>query len=435
MFGKRIVKVVPSKKDVAFEKQLRRAIACDEFILQYQPQAALATGRVAALEALIRWKSPELGLIPPAEFLPIAERSDLIQEIGECVIKKVCTQLKFWQATYNFSIPVAINFATHHVSERHVSRLEALLRQHDIDPKYIELELTEDATMSNPDDSIALMRRLKKVGVSLAIDDFGLGYSNLGYLKRFPVDKLKIDLQFTQGLIDSVQDRAVTAAIIRLGNNLGMRTVAESVEREGQLRFLLDEGCDAMQGYYFAPALSADVIPEFLLSKTRLDLSALRRRPYSRRLLLISDDQHTISGFQKLAESEFFDLLTVSNASDAYNMLACQDVNVVVSDVTINESNNLEVLESVRSLHPDVIRVLASGSDSQGCLSDWINRSHPYKHIVTKPWDLDQAAETLQQSFRQYEADTVLRADTQMQRAHGVDINRCRIETQAQGVQ
>ena len=430
MFGKRTIKVVPSSKDVAFEKQLRRAIECDEFILQYQPQAALATGRVATLEALIRWNSPELGLVPPGEFLPVAERSDLIQEIGEWVIEKVCAQLEFWRKEYNLCIPVAINFATHHVSEKHVSRLEALLRQYDIEPKYIELELTEDATMSDPDASIALMRRLKKAGVSLAIDDFGLGYSNLGYLKRFPVDKLKIDLQFTQGLVDSVEDRAVTAAIIRLGNNLGMRTVAESVEREGQLRFLLDEGCDAMQGYYFAPALSADVIPEFLLSGTRLDLSALRRRPYSRRLLLISDNQQAISGFQRLAESEGFDLLTANNASDAYDRLACEDVNVVVSDMTTAASNNLGVLESVRKLHPDVVRVLAGDSDNRDCLSDWINRAHPYKHVVTSPWNPDKVARALQQSFRQYEADTLLRADTQMQRAHGYDINRWRAEAQ-----
>lgn len=426
MSDKPTVKAVPSNKHTVSEKQLRRALERDEFILQYQPQAALATGRVATLEALIRWKSPELGLVPPGEFIPVAEQSDLIQEIGEWVIEKVCAQLKYWRKEYNLSIPIAVNFATHHVSEKHVSRLEALLRQYDIEPKYIELELTENATMANPDASIALMRRLKKVGVSLAIDDFGLGYSNLGYLKLFPVDKLKIDLQFTQGLIDSVEDRAVTAAIIRLGNNLGMRTVAESVEREGQLRFLLDEGCDAMQGYYFSPALSADVIPEFLLSGSSLNVSALRRRPYSRRLLLISDDQQAISGFEMLAETEGFDLLTVDNASDAYEMLACKDVNVVVGDVNIKGSNNLGVLESVRKLHPDVIRVLASDSGSQDSLSDCINRAHPYKHIVTQPWNLDKVAKTVQQSFRQYEVDTLLRADTQKQRDHGEDINRWR---------
>lgn len=426
MFGKRIIKAVPSKKDIALEKQLRRAIECDEFILEYQPQAALATGRVATLEALIRWNAPELGLIPPGDFLPLAERSDLIQEIGEYVIEKVCAQLKFWQKEYDLFIPVAINFATHHVSERHVSRLEALLRQYDVEPKYIELELTEDATMSNPEESIALMRRLKKSGVSLAIDNFGVGYSNLGYLKRFPVDKLKIDLQFTEGLIDSVEDRAVTAAIIRLGNDLGMRTVAERVEQEGQLRFLLDQGCDAMQGYYFAPALSADVIPDFLLGGTRLDVSALRRRPYSRRLLLLSDDQAAISAFQAVATSEGFDLLTASSVDEASNVLACKDVNVVVSDVSIKASNNLGLLESIRWLHPDMVRVLASVSDSQDCVSDWINRTHPYKHIVTKPWAQNEVAKTLQEAFRHYELNTLLRADTEMQRAHGYDISRCR---------
>lgn len=428
MFNRHTTKPGPSNNSAELKKQLRRAIQRDEFFLQYQPQAALATGRVAALEALIRWNSPELGLVSPDSFIPVAEQSDLIQEIGEWVMEKACSQLKIWREEYNLCIPVAINFATHHVSEKHVSRLEALLRQYDIEPKYIELELTEDATMSNPEASIALMQRLKKTGVSLAIDDFGLGYSNLGYLKRFPVDKLKIDLQFTQGLIDSVEDRAVTAAIIRLGNNLGMRTVAESVEREGQLRFLLDEDCDAMQGYYFAPALSADVIPEFLSIGSRLDIGALRRRPYSRRLLLISDDQPVIAGFHRLAELEGFDLLSVNNASAAYNILACEDVSVVVSDVNINGSNGVAVLGEVGKLHPTVVRVLASDGEDSDSLPEWINQAHPYKYIHTKPWNLDRVAEILRQTFRRYETDTLQRGYTRAQLSHRDDIDRWRAD-------
>eukprot|EP01034_Spumella_vulgaris_P047537 gene47537-biopygen37191 len=236
---------------VKLEQGLMRALQRDEFVLHYQPQVDLASGKVVGLEALLRWQSPELGLVPPMQFIPVAEESNLITAIGGWVLDKVCATLRGWIDSGVPVVPVAVNVAAAQFAQQGTQDMEAVVRgvlaRYSLEPGLIELELTESMSMVDPEASIALMHRLKAIGITMSIDDFGTGYSNLSYLKRFPVDKLKIDQSFTRGAASDPEDRSIVTAVIRLAHSLGLRAIAEGVETERQLQLLArqDFGCEA----------------------------------------------------------------------------------------------------------------------------------------------------------------------------------------------
>lgn len=385
---------------VALEKQLRGAVERDEFVLHYQPQVDLVSGRIIALEALIRWDSPKMGLLSPDAFIPVAEKSKLIQAIGEWVVNAACEQIGAWRGSAAAGIPIAINLASTQITSGFVDALMEIVRRHGIETKSMEFELTETMSMTDPETTIALMNRMKERGVSLAIDDFGTGYSNLSYLRRFPVDKLKIDKLFTGGLIDSPEDRSIVSSVIRLTHSLGMRAVAEGVENEGQLRYLVQEGCDAIQGYHFCRPLPAAEIADFLQSKP--DLAAISEQPYRRRALLVDDDEAVFASFRPLADVSGFELITASDAGSAYEILACQDVGVVICDVRLPGESGITLLESVRKMYPRIIRIMITGYGSYKNLEEGINRAHAHKYVA-KPWDPDDVMGVLNESFRLYE--------------------------------
>jgi diguanylate cyclase (GGDEF)-like protein/PAS domain S-box-containing protein len=250
---------------VTLEQGLLRALQRDEFVLHYQPQVNMRTGKVVGMEALLRWESPELGLVPPMEFIPVAEESNLIISIGNWVLEKTCATLRHWLNTGVPVVPVAINVAASQFSNQDLEKqVRDALERHRIHPHLIELELTESLSMDNPEGTIELMYRLKDIGVAMSIDDFGTGYSNLSYLKRFPVDKLKIDKSFTSGLTRDPEDRSIVTAVIRLAHSLGLRAIAEGVETGGQLELLAREGCDELQGYLFSKPLTEAMAVQFL---------------------------------------------------------------------------------------------------------------------------------------------------------------------------
>ncbi|SFU28367.1 putative bifunctional diguanylate cyclase/phosphodiesterase [Pseudoduganella namucuonensis] len=262
---------------VTLERGLLRALERDEFVLHYQPQVDLASGRIVGLEALLRWQSPELGLVPPMQFIPVAEESNLITAIGTWVLDKACATLRAWRDAGLPVVPVAVNVAASQFAHQDLeATLRGVLEKHGVDPALIEFELTESLSMEDPEASIAMMHRLKAIGIAMAIDDFGTGYSNLSYLKRFPVDKLKIDQSFTRGLVNDAEDRSIVTAVIRLAHSLGLRTIAEGVETEGQLRLLAAQGCDEIQGYYFSRPLPEAGIVAMLRDGVTMTLDVLR---------------------------------------------------------------------------------------------------------------------------------------------------------------
>ena len=245
------------------ESYLRQAIQNDELSLVFQPQVSLQTGKPTAVEALIRWNSPALGAVPPDRFIPIAEQSGLIEEIGKWVFRRGCEQLKAW-LTRGYELKLSVNVSLRQFRRSDFAAFVAdMLGQCGIDPSRLDIEITERVTMSLPSANSALAR-LRELGVTVSVDDFGTGYSSLSYIKDLPVDRLKIDRSFIRDLSTSEKDRAIVETIVAIGNRLGLAVIAEGVETEEQIRFIRDRGCDEAQGYYVCRPMPADLIEAWL---------------------------------------------------------------------------------------------------------------------------------------------------------------------------
>jgi len=254
-----------SARTLLLEGALRRALERNQLFLHYQPQLSLQTGRVTGLEALLRWSHPELGMVSPAEFIPIAEKSGLILPIGEWVLRTAALQLSTWINSGLEPVIMAVNLSA--VQFRHPNFPElvrSILDDADLSPEYLELELTEGVASDNPKGAIAIMDDLHALGVRMSIDDFGTGYSSLSYLKRFPVYKLKIDQSFVRDITVDSEDKAIVSAIISMAGSLGLQTIAEGVETIEQLDFLRTQGCDEVQGYFCSRPLAALTCENYL---------------------------------------------------------------------------------------------------------------------------------------------------------------------------
>jgi diguanylate cyclase (GGDEF)-like protein len=252
------------------QKELRSAIARSEFELVYQPQVDLRTGRLFAVEALIRWPNPMRGMVPPAKFIPIAEETGLIVPIGDWVLREACRQNKSWQDAGLPPMAICVNVSARQFKEKNwVRRVASTLGETGLDARYLELELTESLIMQDVEQAIATMRELQILGVQLSIDDFGTGYSSLAALKRFPVARLKIDKSFIDDIPDDENDKAVAGAVISLGQKLNLRVIAEGVETEAQVAFLRENNCDEMQGYYFSKPLPASDLEKLIRARSQ----------------------------------------------------------------------------------------------------------------------------------------------------------------------
>jgi diguanylate cyclase (GGDEF)-like protein/PAS domain S-box-containing protein len=242
------------------ESQLRQALERGEFLLHYQPKLDLASGSISGFEALLRWNHPQRGLVPPLEFISILEDTGLIIPVGDWVIAEVCRQLRAWEAAGLLAPPVAINLSARQLQQADLAAgIERIVLAAGVDPTLLEFELTESMLMTNPEAAVAILSRIKALGMRLSVDDFGTGYSSLAYLKRFPLDALKIDRTFVRDLPDDPDDAAITKAVIRLAHSLNLKVVAEGVENIAQLRELEKYDCDEIQGYYVGrPQPAAD---------------------------------------------------------------------------------------------------------------------------------------------------------------------------------
>src|SRR5476649_1562505 len=234
------------------ENALRRAVETNAFSVHYQPKVELAGGQICALEALLRWERPGYGAVSPAIFVPILESLGLIVPVGRWVIDTVCQQIAVWQRGLIGAVEVSVNVSGHQLIEGDlIADIERTLRQNGVAPHWLEVELTEGSLMENTQHTIASLQRLRNLGVKISIDDFGTGYSSLAYLRRFPIDTLKIDIAFIREVTSNPDDAAVVDAIIAMAHSLRMDVVAEGVETAGQLAYLGRHRCDQVQGYYF----------------------------------------------------------------------------------------------------------------------------------------------------------------------------------------
>jgi diguanylate cyclase (GGDEF)-like protein len=242
----------------SLEGQLRYALERQELLLHYQPKVNLKTGAITSVEALVRWQHPERGLLLPGQFLTIAEDTGMIVAIGQWVLREACRQTREWLDAGLSAVPVAVNISSLEFRNEQFSEgVQVALKDSRLDPRYLELELTESVLMRHAESAAFALVKLKAVGVRLALDDFGTGFSSLSYLTRFPIDALKLDQSFVHDIIANADDAIVIAAVIDMGNSLKHRVIAEGVETMEQLAFLQAHGCEEGQGYYFSRPVAA----------------------------------------------------------------------------------------------------------------------------------------------------------------------------------
>lgn len=387
---------------MALGGRMRDALVRGEFLLHYQPQVNAQDGALTAVEALVRWNSPEFGLLPPRRFVPIAEDSGMILQLGAWVLRSACRQLRTWMDAGLGGFLVSVNVSAAQLQRPNfVEDVRRIIEETGIDPGMLELELTESVLMGNADRAVAQMLELKRLGMRLALDDFGMGYSSLSYLRRFPIDKLKIDQSFITDIVQEGNDAALVRAMIAMGHHLGLRVVAEGVETAAQVGYLRRSHCDEFQGHYFARALPASEIPD-LVRKRYLLPTTQSDDPQARTLLILDDEENIRRSLLRLLRRDGYHILEAANAAEAFELLATHRVQVILSDQRMPGMSGTEFLSQVKEMYPDTVRMVLSGFTDLSSVTEAINRGAIYK-FLTKPWDDEALRAQVLEAFRRYE--------------------------------
>ncbi len=265
---------------MVIERHLRHALELGQLEMHYQPQVELTNGRIIGVEALLRWHSPNLGTVSPSRFIPLAEETGLIVPIGEWVLKTCCEQNKAWQDAGLTPLTISVNISARQLQKKDLAGdIASILRESGLKPRFLELEIVESMVMKDVESAMVIMTELKSLGIQLAMDDFGTGYSSLSYLKRFPFDRLKIDLSFVRDILSDPESASIARTIIAMAHNLNLRAIAEGVETKEQLEYLRLHGCDEIQGYYVSRPVNAQEFEALLRKDQLLQLPAKIRSP------------------------------------------------------------------------------------------------------------------------------------------------------------
>ena len=388
-----------ANRRLLLEGLLRRALNNNEFEMHYQPQISLESGTINGAEALIRWTTPDLGRVSPAEFIPIAEECGLIESIGAWALSSVCAQVREWQQQGYPQIRVAVNLSTRQFRDANLVRMvEDAIRQNDIPASLIELEITESSLIHDLESAVETCRALKRIGVRLSLDDFGTGYSSLSYVSRLPFDKLKVDQAFVSDITQNPANAAIATAAIAMARGLNLSVLAEGVETEAQAIFLRGRHCDAIQGYLFSPPLPADEFAHLIMSNKRLRLSEQSTKS-DLTLLAVDDEPSILNTLVRLFRHENFQVLTARDPETAFDLLARHKVQVIISDQRMPGMTGTEFLARARLLYPNTARIVLSGYTELETVMHAINRGAVYK-FLTKPWDDDELRELVREAFR-----------------------------------
>lgn len=318
---------------LALETALRHALRDEQFELRYQPQIDLKHGRIVGVEALLRWRHPTLGDIPPDRFIPIAEETGLIVAIGDWVLRCAIEQAAAWQRAGLPPLRMAVNLSARQLLQPDLARrIEGLLSAVRLDPRLFGVEITESMLIVNFNQAAEHLQALRALGVEVSLDDFGTGYSSLAYLRRLPVDVVKIDRSLVPDVAAPADDVSVTRAIITMAHRLQMKVLAEGVESEGQVALLAANQCDQMQGYWFSAAVTAAKIETMLLEGRQVDPALLGRRSEQRTLLLVCNDERIVEALRRHLPTEGWQVLDATTAEQAQEFMARQRVDAVLSD-------------------------------------------------------------------------------------------------------
>jgi diguanylate cyclase (GGDEF)-like protein len=368
---------------------LREALAAGKLQVHYQPQVDLVTGSICAVEALVRWNR-DGEAVPPSTIISVAEECGLIGELGDWILRTACVQVAQWHALGFNALRVAVNLSARQLAMHGLeASIVRALSDSGLPPDCLDLELTESLLMENIDRARYSLLALKQLGVRLCLDDFGTGYSSLAILRRLPIDVLKIDGSFLTDVPESETSAAMVNAIITMGHSLGMRVLAEKVERESQCDFLSRHMCDKIQGFYVSQAIPADAMLELLHAGAGLAPHLLRFNRTQPTLLLVDDEPSILSSLKRLLRNEGYRILTANSGSEGLDVLAQYPVDVIVSDQRMPGMTGVEFLRAVRQLYPDTVRIVLSGFTELQTVTDAVNAGAIYK-FLTKPWDDEQ---------------------------------------------
>lgn len=372
------------------ETSLRYAMDRDELVLHFQPKVNLSDGRVSGMEALLRWQPPGKDMVLPALFIPTLESTGLIVPAGDWVLRKVCSQLKAWNSAGLEMSPVSINISPRQLQQaRYAESIKRILVESGVESKYIKFEISETTLMRNPEEVAAILTTLSQLGIVLSIDEFGRGYSSLGYLKRFPLSELKIDRSFIQEVETNADSAAIVVAAIDLAHKFGLKVAAEGIETAVQLLFLRSHGCDEMQGYYFSKPLSIPDCTTLLQSKQSMDLKGILPNNNAPVVLLVDDNPNDLKLIGRVLMPLNCKIILASNARQAFSVLAQNQVVAVVSDQNMPSTTGVSLMSSVRTLYPNVARILMSGASSFETVTDGVNIGGIHKYI-DKNWAADR---------------------------------------------
>ena len=388
---------------MTMERCLRRALENEELSVQYQPQVDLVRGRMTGIEALLRWQTPELGMVSPTRFIPLAEETGLIIPIGEWVLKTACMQNRRWQDAGLLPLTIAVNLSPRQFwYPGLIGIVTRVLHDSGLEPRYLELEITEGMVMRDVASALTMLQELKKLGVQLSMDDFGTGYSSLSHLKRFPFDKLKMDISFVHEVTSDPGSAAIAKTIIAMAHNLNLRVIAEGIETEGQLSYLRMHGCDEMQGFFFSRPLPPHDFEQLLREGRGLCFPEEGCTHPEKTLLLVDDDPLILAAMERVLSEEGYRILSATNAHLGFELLATNRAGVVLCDQRMPGMSGLEFLSRIKDLYPDTVRIALSGHADTTMVTGAINQGAISK-FLTKPVSDEVLRHTINDAFARFE--------------------------------
>ncbi len=388
---------------IAFRGRLRSAIANNEMVLHYQPQIRARDGYVVGMEALVRWSTEDHGLLAPARFIPLAEDLGVIVELGRWVLREACRQARRWKEMGLADTRIAVNVSAlqlHRVS--FIDEVREALDDANVPASMLELELTESALMENIDRTHDILNGLCELGVNISLDDFGIGYSCLSQLRRFPIDRLKIDKSFVDGISADAGGGAIARAIIAMGHELRLQVLAEGVETEAQLGYLVQNHVDEFQGFLFSRPLPAEQATAHL-RRRYVETALLQPSRPTREMLLVDDEENVLRALSRVLRRDGYTIHIATSAAEGFEILATHRIQVIVSDQRMPGVSGVEFLSRVKEMYPDTVRIILSGYTDLTTVTDAINRGAIYK-FLTKPWNDDEIREQVQEAFRRHSA-------------------------------